>query len=125
MQKFNSDPARPAWGASTSAESAAIALFPVRARQPRRRIATIGRREHKTVCPETGKTRYRDRATAREALDSCRWQRTRELATFATTTRTETRIYRCPEPACNGGYHLTSLPAQRENVTYTGGAEHE
>lgn len=78
----------------------------------RRAVATI-RQKSRTICPVTGKTRYRDRATAREALDSCRWQRTAELAASGTTTRTETRIYQCPEPACHGGLHLTSIRAWR------------
>lgn len=114
-----------AGGASAPSGSAANAPFPTRVRQPRRRIATIGLREHKTLCPETGKARYREKAAAREALDSCRWQRAWELATFATTTRTEIRIYRCTESACNGGYHLTSVPAERENVDYKGKTNHE
>ena len=29
-------------------------------------------------------------------------------------SRTETRIYRCPDPACHGGYHLTSIVAWQE-----------
>jgi hypothetical protein len=78
----------------------------------RRAVATI-RQKSRTICPVTGKTRYRDHATAREALDSCRWQRTAELAASGTTTRTEVRIYRCPEPACHGGLHLTSIRAWR------------
>lgn len=75
-------------------------------------VATI-RQKPRTVCPVTGKTRYRDRATAREALDSCRGQRTAELAASGTTGRTETGIYQCPEPACHGGLHLTSIRAWR------------
>lgn len=78
----------------------------------RRAVATI-RQKTRTVCPVTGKTRYRDRATAREALDSCRWQRTAELTTSGTTARTEARIYQCPEPTCHGGLHLTSIRAWR------------
>lgn len=79
----------------------------------RRGVATIGR-QRKTLCPSTGKTRYRDRATAREALDSCRWQRAWEFASYQTSSRTETRIYRCPDTACHGGYHLTSIVAWQE-----------
>ncbi|MFE5410187.1 hypothetical protein [Microbacterium sp. NPDC056569] len=81
----------------------------------RRGIGTIGQ-QHKTLCPSTGKTRYRDRATAREALDSCRWQRAWELASYQVSSRTETRIYRCPDPACHGGYHLTSMGTWHEKA---------
>lgn len=86
-------------------------------RRPRRRrgIATIGQ-AHKSTCPATGKTRYRDRAQARDALDSCRWQRDWELAAFSSTARNESRIYMCPELGCNGGFHLTSISEWREEV---------
>lgn len=86
-------------------------------RWPRRRrgIATIGQ-AHKSACPATGKTRYRDRAQARDALDSCRWQRDWELTAFSSTARNESRIYRCPELGCNGGFHLTSLSEWREEA---------
>lgn len=87
--------------------------FTRRPTKGRRAIATIGQ-QHKTLCPSTGKTRYRDRATAREALDSCRWQRQWELASFQASSRTETRIYRCSEAACHGGYHLTSIGTWHE-----------
>lgn len=53
----------------------------------RRRAITAIRRESRTICPATGKTRYRDRA--------------------------EARVYQCPEPACHRGLHLTSTRAQR------------
>lgn len=78
----------------------------------RRAVATI-RQKSRTVCPATGKTRYRDRTRAREALESCRWQRTADRAASGTTARTEVRIYQCPEPACHGGLHLTSIRAWR------------
>ena len=80
---------------------------------PRRRAVATIRQKSRVICAITGKTRYRDRATAREALDSCRWQRTAELAESGTTARTEVRIYQCPEPACLGGLHLTSIRAWR------------
>ncbi|WP_454170068.1 hypothetical protein [Microbacterium paulum] len=76
----------------------------------RRAVSTI-RQKSRTVCAATGKTRYRDRTTAREALDSCRWQRTEDLAARGTSGRTEVRIYECSEPTCNGGVHLTSIRA--------------
>lgn len=85
---------------------------PHRSEKRRRGVATI-RRKTRTICPVTGKTRYRDRATAGEALDSCRWQRSAELAASGTSARTEVRIYQCPEPACHGGLHLTSIRAWR------------
>lgn len=81
--------------------------------EPRRRgVATI-REKTRNICPATGKTRYRDRATAHEALDSCRWQRHAELAASGATARSEVRIYQCPEPACHGGFHLTSIRVWR------------
>jgi hypothetical protein len=86
---------------------------PARQRSHRRHgIATIGQ-AHKPVCPTTGKTRYRNRAQARDALNSCRWRREWELVTFASTSRNEARIYRCAEDGCNGGFHLTSITEWR------------
>jgi len=89
-----------------------IPAAPERSSKRRRAIATI-KDKHRTVCPATGKTRYRDRSTARQALDSCRWQRSAELAASGVSSRTEARIYTCPEPACNGGLHLTSIRVWR------------
>ncbi len=93
-------------------ESITTIAAPSRTRQQRRAISTI-RQHTKTVCPATGKTRYRDRTSAREALGSCRWQRSADLQNFGSSARTEARIYKCPEPACNGGFHLTSIRAWR------------
>jgi len=83
-------------------------------RGPRRRkgSATIGLHT-KTYCPVSGKVRFRDHQQAAEALEAARWQRDWELATFATSGRAETRAYRCSEPACNGGWHLTSIRVWR------------
>ncbi len=89
-----------------------IATAPGRSIKRRRAVTTI-KNKHRTVCPATGKTRYRDRATARQALDSCRWQRSAELVTSGVSSRTEARIYTCPEPTCNSGLHLTSIRVWR------------
>lgn len=89
-----------------------IPAAPEQTSKRRRAIATI-KDKHHTVCPATGKIRYRDRWTARQALGSCRWQRSAELAASGLSSRTEARIYTCPEPACNGGLHLTSIRVWR------------
>lgn len=91
----------------------ALAPATPRRTDKRRRAITTIRDKSRTVCPVTPKTRYRDRASARDALDSCRWQRQADLALAGTTARTEARIYQCPEPACHGGFHLTSIRAWR------------
>ncbi len=95
--------------------TAQLTLSPTASRRDstrRRAVATI-RQKSRTLCPVTGKTRYRDHATAHEALDSCRWQRAADLAASGRTSRTEVRVYQCPEPACHGGLHLTSIRAWR------------
>lgn len=82
-------------------------------RRPRRRSGASTITSHsRTICSLTGKLRYRDRHQAVDALNSARRQRAYELAHFGSSTREETRIYRCAdsgEGGC-GGFHATSIP---------------
>lgn len=66
--------------------------------------------------PVTRQVRFRDRDQAGQALAGARWQRKRDVMTLGTSLRRETRIYRCPEPACNGGYHLSAKRAWHGNT---------
>ncbi len=80
------------------------------ATQPRKRqrngAGTIRRHEIKSVCPFTGKRRFKDAHQAHDALISAR--RARQLAESLglPTVRREVRMYEC---GC-GGHHLTSQP---------------
>ncbi|MBK6872735.1 MAG: hypothetical protein IPJ14_16405 [Kineosporiaceae bacterium] len=73
-----------------------------------------GRRERRidrhraTICPATGKQRYRDHRQAADALRSRRRARQLALALGLDSARREIRVYRCPW--CNGGWHTTSQP---------------
>lgn len=82
-------------------------------RRPRRRraAATIGKRKSKP-CPLTGSRSYRTRGQAKEALESCRWQREWDLAAFGSSPRRESRIVPCD---C-GAFHLRTAEPTREEV---------
>lgn len=86
-------------------------------KHPRSRRAQLTIHRHgTTLCPVTGLVRFRDRDQARQALTGARWKRESDLALHGTTTRRECRFYRCPEQACNGGYHLSTSRTWRDDA---------
>lgn len=67
---------------------------------------TIRRHEIKSVCPFTGKRRFKDAHQAQDALISARRARQHAESLGVPTTRREVRMYEC---GC-GGFHVTSQP---------------
>ncbi|WP_347351345.1 hypothetical protein [Intrasporangium sp.] len=62
------------------------------------------------VCPVTGKVRFRDRNTAKQALKLAAFARSRAEIDGLATRRREVRVYQCLEEACHKGFHLSSQP---------------
>jgi hypothetical protein len=65
-----------------------------------------------------GKTRYRTHEHAVEALVGIRYRTEGNRDGFS-EDRIPVRVYECLEPACNGGYHLTSRPLRESQFNLT------
>ncbi|AOY74408.1 hypothetical protein ARZXY2_4909 (plasmid) [Arthrobacter sp. ZXY-2] len=61
-----------------------------------------------SACPVSGRTRYRDRRQAGDALMSYRLQGGKKVTAQRMGSQ-KLHGYRCPERACNGGFHLMSV----------------
>lgn len=75
-------------------------------KRQRNGAGTIRRHEIKSVCPFTGKRRFKDAHQAHDALISARRARQHAESLGIPTARREVRMYEC---GC-GGAHLTSQP---------------
>lgn len=75
-----------------------------------------GLKSHRLPSCATGLVRYRSREQAQQALVRAMHMRATAEALGKPTSRREVRAFKCDEPSCHEGFHLTAMPARVEAV---------